>query len=277
MEDKLIRLKTSLNNYKSAVIAFSGGVDSTFLARVAKDVFGENLLLITATSSTYPFYELEEAKALAIMLGIKHRLIVSEEIDIPGYADNPPDRCYYCKSELFGKIKYIALEEGYEVVFDGSNADDLKDFRPGMKAKQEKGVISPLAESGFTKSDIRHFSSEYHLPTAEKQSYACLASRFPYGEKITIEKLDRLAMAEYEVRNLGFGQFRIRSHEKLARLEFMPADMDKAWGLKEKLSDICTRSGFSYITIDLAGYRTGAMNEVLSDEDKKGYQVAGSK
>jgi uncharacterized protein len=277
MEDKLIRLKATLNNYKSAVIAFSGGVDSTFLARVAKDVFGENLLLITATSSTYPFYELEEAKALAIMLGINHRLIVSEEIDIPGYADNPPDRCYYCKSELFGKIRYIALEEGYEVVFDGSNADDLKDFRPGMKAKQEKGVISPLAESGFTKSDIRHFSSEYHLPTAEKQSYACLASRFPYGEKITIEKLDRLAMAEYEVRNLGFGQFRIRSHEKLARLEFMPADMDKAWGLKEKLSEICTRSGFSYITIDLAGYRTGAMNEVLSEEDKKGYQVAGPK
>jgi uncharacterized protein len=277
MEDKLIRLKATLNNYKSAVIAFSGGVDSTFLARVAKDVFGENLLLITATSSTYPFYELEEAKALAIMLGIKHRLIVSEEIDIPGYADNPPDRCYYCKSELFGKIRYIALEEGYEVVFDGSNADDLKDFRPGMKAKQEKGVISPLAESGFTKNDIRHFSSEYHLPTAEKQSYACLASRFPYGEKITIEKLDRLAMAEYEVRNLGFGQFRIRSHEKLARLEFMPADMDKAWGLKEKLAEICTRSGFSYITIDLAGYRTGAMNEVLSDEDKKGYQTAGTK
>jgi pyridinium-3,5-biscarboxylic acid mononucleotide sulfurtransferase len=276
MEEKLIRLKASLKNFKSAVIAFSGGVDSTFLARVAKDVFGENLLLITATSSTYPFYELEEAKALAIMLGIKHRLIVSEEIDIPGYADNPPDRCYYCKSELFGKIRYIALEEGYEVVFDGSNADDLKDFRPGMKAKQEKGVISPLAESGFTKSDIRHFSTEYHLPTAEKQSYACLASRFPYGEKITIEKLDRLSMAEYEVRNLGFGQFRIRSHEKLARLEFMPADMDKAWGLKEKLSEICTRSGFSYITIDLAGYRTGAMNEVLSDEDKKGYKTAGT-
>jgi uncharacterized protein len=276
MEDKLIRLKASLHNFKSAVIAFSGGVDSTFLARVAKDVYGENLLLITATSSTYPFYELEEAKALAVMLGIKHRLIVSEEIDIPGYADNPPDRCYYCKSELFGKIRFIALEEGYEVVFDGSNADDLKDFRPGMKAKQEKGVISPLAESGFTKTDIRHFSSEYHLPTAEKQSYACLASRFPYGEKITIEKLDRLAMAEYEVRNLGFGQFRIRSHEKLARLEFMPADMDKAWVFKEKLSEICKRSGFSYITIDLEGYRTGAMNEVLSEEDKKGYKTAGT-
>ncbi len=271
MEDKLKNLKTILNTYKSAVIAFSGGVDSTFLARVAKDIYGENLLLITATSSTYPFYELEEAKSLAIMLGIKHRIIVSEEIDIPGYADNPPDRCYYCKSELFGKIRFIAIQEGFEAVFDGSNADDLKDFRPGMKAKQEKGVVSPLAETGFTKNDIRLYSKEYNLPTADKQSYACLASRFPYGEKITIQKLDRLAIAEYEVRNLGFSQFRIRSHETLARFEFIPEELDKAWKLKEKLTDICTRAGFSYITIDLRGYRTGSMNEVLTNEEKQGF------
>jgi len=277
MEKKLIILKTRLKEYKSAVIAFSGGVDSTFLARVAKDVFGENLLLITATSSTYPFYELEEAKSLALLLGIKHKIIVSEEIDIPGYSDNPPDRCYYCKSELFGKIKYIASEEGYEAVFDGSNADDLKDFRPGMKAKHEKGVISPLAETGFTKSDIRHFSGKLNLPTATKQSYACLASRFPYGEKITKEKLDRLAKAEYEIRNLGFTQFRIRSHENLARFEFIPAEMDKAWGMRDKLAEICQRSGFNYITIDLNGYRTGSMNEVLSDSDKRGYQKSDTK
>ncbi|MDO9581343.1 MAG: ATP-dependent sacrificial sulfur transferase LarE [Bacteroidales bacterium] len=272
MEEKLIILKKRLKEYKSAVIAFSGGVDSTFLARIAKDVYGDRLLLVTATSSTYPFYELEEAKSLATLLGIKHKIIVSEEIDIPGYADNPPDRCYYCKSELFGKIKYIADAEGYEAVFDGSNADDLKDFRPGMKAKQEKGVISPLAESGFTKKDIRYFSAELNLPTATKQSYACLASRFPYGEKITIKKLDRLAMAEYEVRNLGFSQFRIRSHENLARLEFIPSEMDKAWSLKEKLTEICQKSGFNYVTIDLKGYRTGSMNEVLSDSEKQGYQ-----
>jgi uncharacterized protein len=197
---------------------------------------------------------------------------VSEEIDIPGYADNPPDRCYYCKSELFGKIKYIANKEGYEVIFDGSNADDLKDFRPGMKAKQEKGVISPLAEIGFTKSDIRHFSKELNLPTATKQSYACLASRFPYGEKITKIKLDRLGIAEFEVRKLGFTQFRIRSHENLARFEFIPSEMDKAWGIKSQLEDICKKSGFSYITIDLTGYRTGSMNEVLSESDKQGYE-----
>ncbi len=277
MDEKLIILKARLKEYKSAVIAFSGGVDSTFLARIAKDVFGENLLLITASSSTYPFYELEEAKSLALLLGIKHKIIVSEEIDITGYSDNPPDRCYYCKSELFGKIKYIASEEGYEAVFDGSNADDLKDFRPGMRARQEKGVISPLAETGFTKSDIRHFSGKFNLPTATKQSYACLASRFPYGEKITKVKLDRLAMAEFEVRNLGFSQFRIRSHESLARFEFIPSEMDKAWGIKDKLAEICHRSGFNYITIDLNGYRTGSMNEVLSDSDKRGYQKSDTK
>jgi pyridinium-3,5-biscarboxylic acid mononucleotide sulfurtransferase len=268
MEEKIIRLNSILRKYKSAVIAFSGGVDSTLLARISKDIYGEKLLLITATSSTYPFYELDEAKSLAKLLVIPHRTIVSEEIDIPGYSDNPPDRCYYCKSELFGKIKYIADSEGFEIVFDGSNANDLKDFRPGMKAKQEKGAISPLAEAGFTKDEIRTLSAKYNLPTANKQSYACLASRFPYGEKITKLKLDRLAGAEYEFRNLGFTQFRIRSHENLARCEFIPSEMDKAWSLKEKLTEICKRSGFSYTTIDLIGYRTGAMNEVLPNEVK---------
>jgi len=272
MEKKLVILKDRLSQFKSAVIAFSGGVDSTFLARIAKEVYGDNLLLITATSSTYPFYELEEAKSLASLLGIKHRIIVSEEIEIPGYADNPPDRCYYCKSELFGKIKHIASAEGFEVVFDGSNADDLNDFRPGLKAKHEKGVISPLAETGFTKTDIRRFSGKLNLPTATKQSYACLASRFPYGEKITIEKLKRVGEAEFEIRRLGFTQFRIRSHENLCRLEFIPSEMDKAWEMKDKLTEVCRKSGYNYVAIDLTGYRTGSMNELLSDSEKQSFQ-----
>lgn len=273
MENKLEILKNVLKKYKNVVIAFSGGVDSTFLARVAKDVYGDKLLLITATSSTIPFYELEEAKALAIMMGIQHRIIISEEIDIPGYVNNPPDRCYFCKSELFGKISYISEKEGFDAVFDGSNAEDMKDYRPGLKAKKEKGVISPLAEAGFTKDDIRKYSAEYNLPTTNKQSYACLASRIPYGEKITVEKLDRLSRAEYELRELGFTQFRIRSHENLARLEFIPAEMDRGWILREKISDLCKKSGFSYITIDLVGYRSGSMNEVLTETEKESNKV----
>ena len=273
MELKLNNLKEILGKYKSAVIAFSGGVDSTLLARVAKEVLGNNLLLVTASSSTYPFYELDEAKSLASILEIQHRIIVSEELDIPGYSDNPPDRCYYCKSELFGKIKYIAEMDGYEVVFDGSNAEDLKDFRPGMKARKEKGVISPLAEAGFTKSEIRELSAKYNLPTSSKQSYACLASRFPYGERITRSKLDRLAEAEYELRNMGFTQFRIRSHENIARLEFIHSEMDKAWDQRDTLNSICRKAGFNYVTIDLSGYRTGAMNEVLPEAVKEGWRL----
>jgi pyridinium-3,5-biscarboxylic acid mononucleotide sulfurtransferase len=272
MKEKLVKLKSRLNEFKSAVIAFSGGVDSTFLARIARDVYGDNLLLTTATSNTYPFYELEEAKSLAVLLGINHEVIVSEELEIPGYSDNPPDRCYYCKHELFTKIKYIADKEGYEIVFDGSNYDDLKDFRPGLKAKKELGVISPLAEAGFTKDEIRYYSTKFNLPTAVKQSYACLASRFPYGEKITKKKLERVGKAEFEIRKLGFNQFRIRSHENLARFEFVSSEMDQAWLIKEKLVEICQKSGFNYITIDLNGYRTGSMNEVLTESEKQTFK-----
>lgn len=269
MEEKLDILKKNLEKYKNAVLAFSGGVDSTFLAKVAGEVYGDNLLLITATSSSYPFYELEEAASLAKLMGLKHRVIVSEEMQIPGYVGNPPDRCYYCKSELFQKISYIAEKEGYEAVLDGSNAEDMKEFRPGLKAKREFGVLSPLAEAGFTKSDIRFFSSKFGLPTASRPSYACLASRIPYGETITEGKLDRIGKAEFHVRKLGFTQFRIRSHENLARMEFLPGEMEKAWLLKEKLNEICISAGFNFSTIDLKGYRSGSMNETLTKTEKE--------
>lgn len=271
MKDKLDILREFLKKYNSAAIAFSGGVDSTFLARVARDIYGDKLLLVTATSSTYPFYELDEAKSLAQLLGIEHKIIVSEELDIPGYSENPPDRCYYCKNELFGKIKIIAQAEGYQVVFDGSNAEDMKDFRPGLKAKQEKGIISPLAETGFTKNEIRLLSDRLNLPTASKQSYACLASRFPYGEKITVEKLNRLALAELEIKKMGFTQFRVRNHDNLARLEFIPEEIEKAWAERGKIQEILKATGYSYVAIDLNGYRSGSMNEALPENILKMY------
>ncbi len=265
--NKLEKLKHNLSKYKSAVIAFSGGVDSTLLAKVASEVFGENLLLITATSSTYPFAELEEAKLLAKTLNAKHQVISSEETEIPGFANNPPDRCYFCKSELFTLINHIAKEKGYEIVCDGSNFDDNKDFRPGKKALKELGIISPLADAELTKEEIRQYSRDYNLSTADKPAYACLASRFPYGEKITIEKLDRVGKAEQGLRKLGFVHFRVRSHENLARLEFAPVEIDKGWESREEVEKVCKDAGYNFVAIDTKGYRTGAMNEVLKAED----------
>jgi len=262
--EKFEALKANLKKYPSAVIAFSGGVDSTFLARVAKDCI-DKLLLITATSSTYPFYELDESKKLAKQLNVDQQVIVSEEIDIPGFSKNPPDRCYYCKGELFDIITHIAREGGYAVVFDGSIADDLSDYRPGRRALKEHGVISPLCDVGLTKEEIRALSREYGLATAEKPAYACLASRFPYGEEITKEKLDRVGKAEFDIRNLGLVTFRVRSHENLARIEVAPAEMDRAWEQRAHLQKICKDAGFVYASLDLTGYRTGAMNEMLKE------------
>lgn len=264
-EDKL---KEIIGKYKSAVVAFSGGVDSTYLARVCQEVLGDNLLLVTATSSTYPFYELEESKKLAADMGIKQKIIVSEEIDIPGFADNPPDRCYYCKGELFTLIRHIAEEEKFDIVFDGSNADDTSDYRPGRRAIMEQGIISPLLDAGMTKAEIRECSKVYGLPTADKPAYACLASRFPYGETITSDKLDRVGKAEYELRKFNFSQLRIRSHGDLARVELAPEELSKGWEKRDEISKICKAAGFTFVSLDLEGYRTGAMNEVLDLSEK---------
>ena len=262
--NKYTELKKIIGQYSSAVIAFSGGVDSTFLAFAAKEVLGDNVLLITATSSTYPFYELEEAKKLAKILQLKHKIIVSEEIDIPNFSDNPPDRCYYCKGELFTLINQIAQEGSYDAVFEGSNVDDRSDFRPGRKAIKEKGIISPLNEAELSKKEIRNYSKQFKLPTADKPSYACLASRFPYGESITKEKLDRVGGAELALRELEFHQFRVRSHGDLARIELSGDEMEKGWKMRSQLVTLCKKAGFVFVSIDLQGYRTGAMNEALS-------------
>ncbi len=268
--NKLEHLKKIIGEYKSAVVAFSGGVDSTYLASVCKEVLGENkVLLVTAQSSTYPESEIAGSKESAKALGLQQLLIVSEEIDIPGFSDNPPHRCYYCKKELFSKIVSIAKEKGFETVFDGSNVDDLKDYRPGRKAIEELAIRSPMVEAKLTKDDIRAFSKDAHLPTAQKPSFACLASRFPYGEKITKDKLDRVGKAEQVLKLMGFSQFRVRSHGDIARLEFIESEMDRAWAERLVIEDALKQGGYAYVAIDTRGYRTGAMNEVLSEEGKK--------
>ncbi|MBN1575937.1 MAG: ATP-dependent sacrificial sulfur transferase LarE [Chitinispirillaceae bacterium] len=258
-------LRKIIEGYDSALIAFSGGVDSTFLAKAAAEVLGERLLLVTATSCTYPESELADAQRLAGQLGVRHRVVVSEEITLPGFAQNTPDRCYHCKHELFSLMRNIAKEEKLAAVFEGSTVDDLSDYRPGRRALKELGIISPLLEAGLTKNEIRSLSAALHLETAVKPSYACLASRFPYGETITREKLSRVGAAEEEVKRLGFRQMRIRSHDNLARIEVAPEEMETAWNLREKIDAACRGAGFVYTALDLRGYRTGAMNEALSD------------
>jgi uncharacterized protein len=264
MQTKLEHLKSIIGRYPSALIAFSGGVDSTFLASVAAEVLNKKVLLITASSSTYPISEQEEATKLAEQMGIPHRVIVSEETEIKGFADNTPHRCYYCKQELFSKLTTLAMQEGFAVVFDGSNADDLNDYRPGRKAVCDLGVVSPLCEAGLTKAEVRELSRERGLSTADKPSYACLASRFPYGENITREKLERVGRAEEEIKKIGFMQFRVRSHLDLARIEVTPAEIEKAWQMRAAIGDACKMAGFTFVAIDVQGYRTGAMNEALN-------------
>ncbi len=263
-EQKIERLRQIVSEFKSAVIAFSGGVDSTFLARMAGEVLNGKILLVTAISSTYPGTELDEAKRLAAMLKLPQRIIESEEMEIPGFAENTPDRCYYCKKTLFSHIRSLAEKEGFEIVFDGSNADDRNDYLPGRRATKELGIRSPLSEAGLTKSEIRGYSRQLGLPTAAKPSLACLASRFPYGEKITKKKLERVESAEKELRGMGFTQFRVRSHGDLARIELTEKEIETGWAKRKAIQAACRNAGFTFIAIDTQGYRTGAMNETLS-------------
>ena len=253
-----------LRDIKSCVIAYSGGVDSTFLIKVAYDVLGKNALAVTATSSTYPKRELQEAKRYAKAIGIPHIVIRSEELNIKKFTDNPTDRCYYCKRELFRKLRAIAHDHRFDNVLDGSNADDVFDYRPGGKARTELGVLSPLKEVGLTKQEIRDLSRTLHLRTSEKPSFACLASRFPYGVKITKERLKQVESAEEFLFSIGVRQCRVRFHEKIARIEVASKDFKRILTHAPQIVTRFKTLGFTYITLDLEGYRTGSLNEVLN-------------
>lgn len=270
LQQKFERLKDILRVAGSGAVAYSGGVDSTFLIKVAHDVLGDSVIAVTAKSSTYPIREYNEAKKYIEEFGAKHITIISEELEIEGFSKNPINRCYFCKTELFTKVREEANKFGFEHVFDGSNFDDIGDFRPGMKAAKEQGVISPLKLAKLTKNDIRELSKQLNIPTWNKPAFACLSSRFPYGKEITVEKLGMVDKAEQFLMDMGFKQLRVRHHDEIARIEVAPNERVHFFDLAimDKIGDEFKRIGFKYVTLDIIGYRTGSMNEVLSEKEK---------
>lgn len=245
------------------VVAFSGGVDSTLLLKVAHEELGPRVVGASGLSETYAPEEMAEARQLAAELGVEYVLLPTMELTDPRYADNTHQRCFFCKQELYGRLTAFAEERGLRHVVDGSNADDADDFRPGMRAARLLGVRSPLQEVGLTKAEIRQVSAEMGLRTAEKPAVACLSSRFAYGDPITVEKLKRVSAAESAIRRLGFRGFRLRHEGESARLEFLPDDLERAFAQRAAISAAVRESGYRYVAIDLDGYRTGSLNAGL--------------
>lgn len=266
-----------LQSLKSVAVAFSSGVDSTFLLYAASEALGDKVIAVTASSCSFPVRELKEAKEYCKANGIRHFVCASEELEIEGFSQNPKNRCYLCKHELFEKIRAIAQEQGIAEIVEGSNLDDNGDYRPGLQAVAELGIKSPLRICGLYKQDIRDLSKYFGLPTWNKQSFACLSSRFPYGETINEEKLGMVDRAEQLLLDLGFHQLRVRIHGKIARIELDPKEfpvfMEES--VRKKVYQEFKKFGFTYVTLDIIGYRTGSMNETLtSDERKAGTQKA---
>jgi len=272
LQDKYERLKKIIEEMGSIVIGFSGGVDSTLLLKVAHDILKDKVIAVIGKSETYPEEEFNEAIKLAEFIGVRYKIVATEETDNLKFAENPPDRCYYCKTELFTKLKEIAKAEGIKWIADGTNADDVKDFRPGLRAVRENNIRSPLLEAGLTKTEIRELSRTLGLPTWDKPSFACLSSRFPYGMPIDREKLKKIDKAESFLRKLGLKVFRVRLiDENTVRIETGREEFKKFFDddFRIKVVSEFKNLGFIYITLDLEGYRTGSMNEVLKIEVKQ--------
>jgi len=263
--EKYEKLKEYIASLGSLAVAFSSGVDSTFLLYAAKEALGEKVIAVTASSCSFPKRELNEAKEYCERAGVRHFVIESEELKIEGFSHNPKNRCYLCKHELFEKIGSLAKEQNIAAVAEGSNLDDNSDYRPGLMAVAELGVKSPLRTIGFTKQEIRDLSEYFHIPTWNKQSFACLSSRFPYGEEINEEKLNMVDKAEQLLLDMGFHQLRVRIHGDVARIELVPDEFDKIMEEANRINIYrkFKEYGFSYVALDLMGYRSGSMNETI--------------